>query len=145
MKTLFSTLRFVLLPAAAFLTVSCKNKDADTNPYATDPYYGPQSGGSAYGSGGGGDYPDVQPTPPAYDSGGGGYTAPPPAPTYDTGGGSYSGGSTSGGGGGSSHTVVQGDTLYSLARRYNTSVSAIQSANGLTGTLIRTGQTLVIP
>ncbi len=142
MKTLFSTLRFVLLPAAAFLTVSCKNKDADTNPYATNPYYGPQSGGSAYGSGGS-EYPDVQPTPPAstgYDSGG--YTAPPPAPAYDTG---SSAPPASSGGGGSSHTVVKGDTLFSLARRYGTSVSAIKSANGLSSDLIRIGQTLTIP
>ncbi|MCB1231452.1 MAG: LysM peptidoglycan-binding domain-containing protein [Verrucomicrobiae bacterium] len=141
MKLLFSTLRFVLLPAAALLTVSCKNKDADTNPYASNPYYGPEGGGSAYGSGAG-EYPDVQPTPPASSYDTGGYTAPPPAPAYSGGGGSTT---TSSGGGGSSHTVVQGDTLFSLARRYGTSVTAIKSANGLTSDLIRTGQTLTIP
>ena len=43
------------------------------------------------------------------------------------------------------HTVVKGDTLYSLGRRYGTSVGAIQRANGITGTLIRIGQTLKIP
>lgn len=137
MKTLFTFCRFALLPAAVLLTVSCKNKDDDANPYASDPYYGPSDGGSAYG--GSGDYPDVQPTaPPApsYDSGG--YTAPPPAPAY-SGGGS----STSSGGG--THTVVSGDTLFSLARRYGTSVSAIKSANGLSSDLIRVGQTLTIP
>mgnify|MGYP005852353757 CR=1 FL=1 len=43
------------------------------------------------------------------------------------------------------HTVKKGDTLYGLARRYGTSVSAIQKANGLKGNIIRTGKTLVIP
>ena len=43
------------------------------------------------------------------------------------------------------HTVVKGDTLYSLSRRYGTSVGAIQRANGLSGTTIRLGRTLKIP
>lgn len=45
----------------------------------------------------------------------------------------------------SSYTVSKGDTLWSISRQYNTSVQAIQSANGLSSNLIRTGQTLVIP
>ena len=141
MKLFPLTLRFALLPVAALLSVSCKNKDADTNPYANNPYYGPSGGGSSYGSGGGGgEYPDVQPStpPPSTDYG---YTAPPPAPSYSGGGGG--GGASSGGG--SSHTVVKGDTLFSLARRYNTSVNAIKSANGLSSDTIRIGQTLTIP
>ena len=43
------------------------------------------------------------------------------------------------------HTVVKGDTLYSLGRRYGTSVGAIQRANGISGTTIRLGQKLRIP
>ena len=43
------------------------------------------------------------------------------------------------------HTVVEGDTLYSLGRRYGTSVSAIQRANGISGTNIRLGRSLKIP
>jgi hypothetical protein len=43
------------------------------------------------------------------------------------------------------HTVKSGDTLYSLSRKYGTTVSKIQSANGLSGTLIRVGQKLKIP
>ena len=46
---------------------------------------------------------------------------------------------------GGSHVVVAGDTLIGLARQYSTTVSAIREANGLTGTIIRTGQTLTIP
>ena len=43
------------------------------------------------------------------------------------------------------HTVVKGNTLYSLGRRYGTSVGAIQRANGIRGTTIRIGQKLRIP
>ncbi|MCI8635788.1 MAG: LysM peptidoglycan-binding domain-containing protein [Eubacterium sp.] len=44
-----------------------------------------------------------------------------------------------------SYTVVSGDTLWSIARRYGTTVDAIKRLNGLTGDEIRVGQTLLIP
>ncbi len=44
-----------------------------------------------------------------------------------------------------SYRVEPGDTLYALARRYRTTVAAIQAASGLKGTLIRVGQRLEIP
>ena len=47
--------------------------------------------------------------------------------------------------GGVSHTVVAGDSLWGLARKYGTTIEAIQAANALTTTSIRTGQTLTIP
>ena len=44
------------------------------------------------------------------------------------------------------HVVAWGETLFSIARRYGTSVGAIQSANGLADpTRIYAGQRLVIP
>ncbi len=43
------------------------------------------------------------------------------------------------------HRVVKGDTLYGLARKYGTSVSSIQTANGLKGTSISLGTSLIIP
>lgn len=43
------------------------------------------------------------------------------------------------------HTVVSGDTLFSLARRFNTTVQDLQQANNLTSNLIRIGQQLIIP
>lgn len=43
------------------------------------------------------------------------------------------------------HVVVSGETLLSIAIDYNTSVDAIQRANGLTDVLIRIGDRLVIP
>jgi LysM repeat protein len=41
--------------------------------------------------------------------------------------------------------VKKGDTLSGIASRHGTSVSAIKSANRISGTLIRDGQKLVIP
>ncbi len=46
----------------------------------------------------------------------------------------------------STHIVVKGDTLSSIASRFGTSVSAIASANALANpSIIRTGQSLTIP
>ena len=47
---------------------------------------------------------------------------------------------------GGEYTVQAGDTLYSIARRYGTTVEAIQSANGIINPwYIRVGQKLIIP
>ena len=43
------------------------------------------------------------------------------------------------------YTIKKGDTLYALSRKYKTSVSSIQRANGLKGTNLRIGRTLLIP
>lgn len=43
------------------------------------------------------------------------------------------------------YTVQPGDSLWAIARKYNTTVSAIQTLNHLTGTLINIGQILRIP
>ncbi len=43
------------------------------------------------------------------------------------------------------HTVVKGDTLWSLARRYNTTVDDIIRINNLTSSLLSLGQQLIIP
>ncbi len=44
-----------------------------------------------------------------------------------------------------SHTVSKGDTLYNISKRYDTSVSAIQSENGFYGTALSIGQQIRIP
>jgi LysM repeat protein len=41
--------------------------------------------------------------------------------------------------------IKKGDTLYELALRHKTSVSAIQKANGIRGTVLQIGKSLVIP
>ena len=43
------------------------------------------------------------------------------------------------------HTVVSGDTLWLLAQRFNTTVDAIKSLNGLTSDALSIGQVLRIP
>ena len=59
-----------------------------------------------------------------------------------SGGGSTGGGSTGGG----VHVVQRGETLYSIARRYSTSVNALVQANGLrNANYIYAGQRLTIP
>ncbi|MCL2434481.1 MAG: LysM peptidoglycan-binding domain-containing protein [Clostridia bacterium] len=42
------------------------------------------------------------------------------------------------------YTVVRGDTLFSIAQRFNTTVDAIRALNGITGDIIGVGQALVI-
>ncbi|MFC1960413.1 SH3 domain-containing protein [Chloroflexota bacterium] len=60
-----------------------------------------------------------------------------------------SGGSGSSGSSGSSstrtHTVQQGETVYSIATAYGSSVAAISSANGINPNVVYAGQVLVIP
>ena len=66
----------------------------------------------------------------------------------DTSGGDTSGGDTSGGGtaSGGSYTVVRGDTLAAIARRFGVSTTAIATQNGITNpNLIYVGQVLQIP
>lgn len=42
------------------------------------------------------------------------------------------------------HTVQKGDTLYSIAHKYGTSVQALQQANNLSGDVIKVGQVLTV-
>ena len=43
------------------------------------------------------------------------------------------------------YTVVNGDTLYSIAKRYNTTVDEIKSLNNLTSNILKVGEVLRIP
>lgn len=54
-------------------------------------------------------------------------------------------GSSSGASTGTTYTVQKGDTLYSIAQRYNTTVDNIKLANNLTSNNLSIGQVLVIP
>lgn len=56
-------------------------------------------------------------------------TAPAPAPTAS----------------GGTHVVQPGENLFRIGLKYGLTVTAMQAANGLSGTLIYVGQTLVIP
>ncbi len=43
------------------------------------------------------------------------------------------------------HRVASGDTLWLVSQRYNTTVAALQTANGISGSMIYPGQVLSIP
>lgn len=45
----------------------------------------------------------------------------------------------------SAHKVVKGDTLYSLAKRYNTSVQDLKALNNMSNTDLKPGASLRIP
>lgn len=56
-----------------------------------------------------------------------------------------SSGRTSTSASGATHQVRSGESLYSIAQRYGTTVEALRAANGLSGSYIETGQRLIIP
>ncbi|MFK7909805.1 MAG: LysM peptidoglycan-binding domain-containing protein [Akkermansiaceae bacterium] len=127
-----------------------KKKKAEEAAAANNPYGAPAAGSNPYGTpqasgdlgttrAASGTAP-YQPLPGVPQPGAGAPTYP-EAPT--AGAGAIPGGAPTAGG--ASHTVVSGDSLWGLARKYGTSIEAIQAANGLTNTNIRTGQTLTIP
>lgn len=69
---------------------------------------------------------NVEPNPPTNNTGGNNSTDTPPTsqPVY--------------------YTVVKGDTLYGISKRFGTTVEAIQKLNNLNGTIISIGQVLRI-
>jgi len=124
------TLQLLLSGAAVFAMVSCApqaNPDHDGYGHANtvNPYGTPQTDPNIYPPVAETQYPAAQPAPTNV------YTPAVPAPAPEPQVAQY--------------TVVKGDTLYSISRRYNTTVSAIQQANSLTGSLIHPGQVLTIP
>jgi LysM domain len=56
-----------------------------------------------------------------------------------------SGGTTASVGSGGTYTVVAGDNLFRISRKFNTTVAAIKTANKLVSDVIHPGQVLVIP
>jgi LysM repeat protein len=116
----------LLLPAAAaMLTASCanmKNDDYDT----------PGSGFEDYGVPDGAPAEAINPTydtPPAYEDTAAAPVAPPaPAPPRVT-----------------RHTVVRGDSLWAISRKYGVSIEAIKQANNLRSDTAVLGTTLIIP
>ncbi len=70
---------------------------------------------------------------------GGGSTSPTPAPTTNTPPTNNAPPANA-----ITHVVVQGDNLYRLSRRYNTTVARIKQLNGLVSDIIYIGQVLII-
>ena len=140
------------LAIISFSTVSCNLfKPREQAAAAYDPYgqqanpYGQAPASNPYGQAATNPYGAVPQTPAANPYGG--YEQPqtsttPPSPYSSTP--AYSGGAATGGSG-RTVTVKSGDTLTSIAKRNGTSISALRSANTLSGDLIRIGQKLNLP
>lgn len=167
-----TALRFIALSATCLALASCENTkksgSSSSDPYAsnygTDGHYNPYPGQSGYASGSTPQYqtppvsPSLPPEPPAnpYSFSGTKKTTPSVASSTpkktvasstsakkkSTSSKSKATGKKSSG---SRYTVVKGDTLSSIARKKGSSVSKIKAANGLSGDLIRLGQSLKIP
>ncbi len=116
-----------LIPVAALLIAACANQRGDqfdTYGYDFDDYGTP-------------DGEPFEAVNPVYDS----------APAYEEPGPSPATASTpptpqrqS-----TSHTVVRGDTLWGLSRKYGVSIDAIKQANNMRNDTVVLGSTLVIP
>lgn len=125
-------LRTALPAVAALGLVSCQplgdNVDYDTaDPYGIPDYSGAETA----------DYQPVNPPadasygPAAYEDPGTASAPPPGAPAS--------------GAGPRSHTVVGGDTLWGLSRKYGVSIDAIKAANNMSSDTVVLGTTLNIP
>lgn len=142
-----STVRYLALATAAFSLASCSlfkkgEENYDTvdggNQYDTSNPYGVPGDTSA-------ESVPYQPVNPPADNptyGQAAYedhaTTPAPATPAGPSSPAPSGASTS-------HTVVKGDTLGGIARRYGTTSAAIKQANGMTSDTVVLGKKLVIP
>lgn len=139
-----------VLAAFTMATTSCQLFKKKEEVAAYDPYgqqanpYGQVPASNPYGQAAAPNPYTQTPAPNPY----GGYeqpqttSAPPSSPYSSTP--AYSGGGATGGSG-RTVTVKSGDTLTSIAKRNGTSVSALRSANGMTGDLIKIGQKLSLP
>ena len=142
----------LLLLGLAMLTTSCKStKTASTNAYKNNPYYSSSGNTTNYSS-----TPSTSSYPSYTENT---YTPPasvpsePSVPTYNQP--AYSGPAAPStpaappvsysGSGSKAHTVASGENLYRISQKHGTTVAAIKSANGLSGDVIRPGQSLVIP
>lgn len=158
----------ILSSAVAAALTSCNQLGGNaSNPYGApsagpnasgyggaNPYAAPQSNGEtgAYSSNTAGS-PEYLPNSPANPAPYQPIPASPNPPSVAPSTGGYApaaGGynpAASGGaiGATTAYTVAPGDSLWGLSRKFNTTVQAIQQANGMSDTVIRVGETLQIP
>jgi hypothetical protein len=122
----------ILAPSViAIILVSCASQKADMYDTA-DPYGAPDAG-----------YADAAPayenpiydTPAAYEESG-----PAPSTAYQPPASTASGSGTA-----TVHTVVRGDTLSGLSRKYNVPMESIKRANNMTNDIVVLGRKMVIP
>ncbi|GAA5481584.1 LysM peptidoglycan-binding domain-containing protein [Haloferula sargassicola] len=116
-----------------------ENYDTASGYDTSNPYGVPNSGGYESAP-----YQDVNApaSDPSYGSAAYEEAAPAPAPAPSTASPAPSVASS-----GRTHTVVRGDTLWGISKKYGVSQDALRSANGMaaTETTVKLGQTLTIP
>ncbi|MFC5051681.1 LysM peptidoglycan-binding domain-containing protein [Rubritalea spongiae] len=148
------TLTALSLSASLVALVSCSNQTS--NPYgapaanqvpSTNPYAVPQSNGETGNTAPYQQLPGVGNTlPPTQPAAPNSYSPPSPSasPAPST---AYSAPAVNAPTAGSTlpYTVKPGDSLWKLSRDYDTTVEAIQAANGISGNNIRVGETIQIP
>lgn len=156
-----TTHRLLSLAVAALGLASCQSPENNADPYASnsmDGGYNPYPGQSGYVSNAAPSYtppptyqtPVPEPPPPPEPVA---YTPPEPPKTASSSSTSASKKKTTAStstkkkssGSSKRHTVKSGDTLYGIAKKNGTTVAKLKSANGLSGDLIRPGQSLKVP
>lgn len=128
----------IRIVASSLIAIALASCASQNNAYDTsNPYGAPDAGYAAT--------PSAEPvnpvydTPAAYEEGG---AAPAPAPAYaDT----PAVPASSGNGAAIIHTVVKGDTLTGLSKKYNVPVASIKQANRMTNDTVVLGRKMVIP
>jgi LysM repeat protein len=127
------TPRLALPAVAALCLVACNSNRTDVDYDTADPYGIPDYSDTGYGPETA-NYEAVNPPadssygPAAYEDNTNYTPAPTPAPAAAR-----------------SHTIVKGDTLWGLSRKYGVSIDAIKAANNMTGDTVVLGKTLRIP
>lgn len=131
-------IKFAIPSAIALVLASCATNNGDA--YDTSSPYGP-----ADASAEGAPYQPVAPTydtPAEYEAAGNTADSPnlpaSPSPSVPS---APSAPATIA----TTHTVVKGDTLGGIARKYQVSIAAIKAANGMTNDIVVLGKTLKIP
>lgn len=162
-----TALRLIALPVLCLALVACENmkttngSDPYASNYGTDGHYNPYPGQTGYAQRGSPSYqrppqpavPETPADPYAFSTPKKTTTSNSPVTTPKK--------STASSGSvkrksspakspakktsGSRYTVAKGDTLYGIARKKGTTVAKIKAANGLSGDLIRPGQSLKLP
>lgn len=135
----------LILPSAAALTLfSCANKSSEDSYNAYDTYGPADASNAPYQSVNPADQNQTYDTPAEYEVAGN-TPAPsydiPPAPSTPRAPSSPS----SGGGVATTHTVVKGDTLGGIARKYGVTIASIKAANNMTSDVVVLGRTYKIP
>jgi LysM repeat protein len=119
----------LLLPVAALsaLLASCASQGGGENYDVSNPYAAPDYGddsGTPYEPSTADVNPPAYDAPAVYED-----TTPSPAPAASA----------------KVHTVVRGDTLWGIGKKYGVSIDAIKQANGLTSDVAVLGANLQIP